>query len=96
MGWTALVRFPAVSINYSLLRRVQTGSEAHPESYLMGIRGFSQGVKRPRRDADHSPPSSAEVKDYVYIHPLSHTSSWHSAYKLCFYLLVAVKNKNKF
>jgi hypothetical protein len=35
---------------------VQTGSEAHQTSYL------SLGVKRPGREADHSPPTSAEVK----------------------------------
>jgi hypothetical protein len=31
---------------------------------------LSLGVKRPRREADHSPPSSAEVKEWVelYIH----------------------------
>jgi hypothetical protein len=28
----------------------------------MGTRALSLGVKRPRREADHSPPSSAEVK----------------------------------
>jgi hypothetical protein len=38
---------------------VQTGSGAHPASYPMGT---ERGKERPRRDADHSPPSSAEVK----------------------------------
>jgi hypothetical protein len=38
---------------------VQTGSEAHPASYPMG----TGGKARPGRDADHSPPSSAEVKN---------------------------------
>jgi hypothetical protein len=33
--------------------------------------------KRPGRDADHSPPSSTEVKNSRAIPPLSHTSSWH-------------------
>jgi hypothetical protein len=38
---------------------------------------LSLGVKRPRREADHSPPSSAEVKERVdlYIHS-SNTPSW--------------------
>jgi hypothetical protein len=32
--------------------------------YPMGTRGtFPQGKTRPRRHADHSPPSSAEVKN---------------------------------
>jgi hypothetical protein len=42
---------------------VQTGSGAHLASYPMGTGGpFPEGKARPRRDADHSPPSSAEVK----------------------------------
>jgi hypothetical protein len=41
---------------------VQTGSGAHPASCTMGTRGPFPGTKaRPGRDADHSPPSSAEV-----------------------------------
>jgi hypothetical protein len=38
---------------------------------------FSLGVRRPGRKADHSPPSSAEVKDWVqiYIHS-PNTPSW--------------------
>jgi hypothetical protein len=37
---------------------------AHPASYSMGIGGpFPGGKARPGRDADHSPPSSAEVKN---------------------------------
>jgi hypothetical protein len=43
---------------------VQTGSVAHPASYPMGTGGsFPGGKARPGRDADHSPPSSAEVKN---------------------------------
>jgi hypothetical protein len=38
---------------------VQSGSGAHPASYPMG----TGGKARPGRDADHSPPSSAEVKN---------------------------------
>jgi hypothetical protein len=43
---------------------VQTGSGAHQASYPMGTGGpFPGGKGRPRRDADHSPPSSAEIKN---------------------------------
>jgi hypothetical protein len=38
---------------------VQTGSVAPRASYPMG----TGGKARPGRDADHSPPSSAEVKN---------------------------------
>jgi hypothetical protein len=35
----------------------------HPASYIMDMGGYFLGVKRPEREADHSPPSSAEVKN---------------------------------
>jgi hypothetical protein len=57
------VRFPAGAGNFSLHHRIKNGSVAHPASYQMGTRGLSMGVKRPGREADHSPPSSAEVKE---------------------------------
>jgi hypothetical protein len=37
--------------------------KTHPASYPMGTRGSFPGVKQPGREADHSPPSSAEVKE---------------------------------
>jgi hypothetical protein len=56
------VRFPAGSKDFSSNFCVQTGSEAHPASCTMGTGGpFPGGKARPRRDADHLPPSSAEV-----------------------------------
>jgi hypothetical protein len=57
------VRFPAGVGNFSLHHRVQNGSGTHPASYPMGTRGSFPGVKRPGREADHSPPCSAEVKN---------------------------------
>jgi hypothetical protein len=53
------VRSPAGAKNFSSSLCVQTGSGAHPASCTMG--NFSGGKARPGRDADHSPPSSAEV-----------------------------------
>jgi hypothetical protein len=35
----------------------------HPNFYPKGNKALSLGVKRQRRKADHSPPSSAEVKE---------------------------------
>jgi hypothetical protein len=75
------VRFPAGAGNFSLHHRVQNGSGAHPASYPMGTRGsLSLGVKRPGREADHSSPSSAEVKEWVelYLHS-SNTPPWRGA-----------------
>jgi hypothetical protein len=37
---------------------------------------LSTGVKQQGREADHSDPSSAEVKNGGAISPFSHTSSW--------------------
>jgi hypothetical protein len=46
----------------NILHVVQTGSGVHPNSYPMGTGGSFPGVMRPGREADHSPPTSAEVK----------------------------------
>jgi len=43
---------------------VQTGPGAHPASYTMDSGSFP-AVKRPGRDVDHPPPSTAEVKERV-------------------------------
>jgi hypothetical protein len=58
-GWTIGVRSPAGAKDFSSSPCVQTGSEAHPASYPMGT---ERGKARPGREADHSLPSSAEVK----------------------------------
>jgi hypothetical protein len=55
-------RFPAGAGNFSFHYRVQNGSGANPASYPMRARGSFPGVKWMGREADHSPPSSAEVK----------------------------------
>jgi hypothetical protein len=43
------------------------------------------GVKRPGREADHSPTASAELKKMWIYTPIPHTPSWNSAVvpKLC-------------
>jgi hypothetical protein len=56
------VRFPAGAGNFSLHHCVQNGSGAHPASCPMGTGVLSLGVKRSGREADHSYPSSTEVK----------------------------------
>jgi hypothetical protein len=50
------VRFPAVAKNFSLLHRVQP-----PIQWVLGAP--SPGLKRPEREADHSLPSNADVKN---------------------------------
>jgi hypothetical protein len=58
------VRFPAGAEDFSSSLYVQTGSGAHPASCTLGTEGpFPGGKARPGRDADHSPPSGAEVEN---------------------------------
>jgi hypothetical protein len=66
------VRFPAGAGNFFLHHRVQPPIQGVPEA-------LSLGVKRPGREADHSPPSSAEVKVSGDIPPLPTTPSWCDA-----------------
>jgi hypothetical protein len=55
---------------------VQTGYGAYPASCPMYTGGPFSGAKaRPKRDADHSPPRSAEVKneyELCYFSPQAH------------------------
>jgi hypothetical protein len=61
-GWTTGVRSPAGAKDFSSSLCVQTGSGAPPASCPLGTGGpFPRGKARPGRNADHSPPSSAEV-----------------------------------
>jgi hypothetical protein len=58
------VRSPAGAKDFSSTLCVQTGSGAYPASCPVGTGGpFPEGKAQLRRDADHSPPSSAEVKN---------------------------------
>jgi hypothetical protein len=73
------VRFPAGAVNFSLHHRVHNalGPTQPRIQWVPGV--FSLGVKRPGHEADHSPPSSAEVKECVelYLHFLD--ISWRGA-----------------
>jgi hypothetical protein len=60
------VRFPAGGGNFFLHHRVQNDSGAHPASYQWVSGAISWGgglIYLPVREVDHSPPSSAEVKN---------------------------------
>jgi hypothetical protein len=56
----------------------------------MGTGGpFLGGKARPGRDADHSPPSSAEVKNEQELYLLSpHAIPWHATGSLYLYMLI--------
>jgi hypothetical protein len=64
------VRFPEGAGNCFLHHRVQNGSGAHPASYPMSSKAFFLGGKAAGAWSDHSPPSSAAVKN-----AWSHTST---------------------
>jgi hypothetical protein len=65
------VRSPAGTKDFSS-SLVQTGSGAHPTSCTVGTVGpFPGGKARTGRDADHSPPSSAEVMNEYELYFLS-------------------------
>jgi hypothetical protein len=67
-----------VAFKLSTTSRTALGPTQPPIQWVPGA--HSLGVKRPGREADHSPPSSAEVKECVdlYIHS-PNTPSWRGA-----------------
>jgi hypothetical protein len=76
------VRVPAGAGDFSFHHRVQTGSGAHPASYPMGTGASFRGGKAAGSGADHSSPSSAEVKEFaeLYLHSTD-TPSWCGSVK---------------
>jgi hypothetical protein len=74
------VRFPAGLgiFLFTTVSRTALGPTQTPIQWILGA--LSLGVKRPGREADHSPPSSADVKECVNIYLHSpNTFSWHGA-----------------
>jgi hypothetical protein len=54
-------------------------SPTQPPMQWVCIRGFLLGVNRTRREGDHSPPSTAEVKNAGAKRPLLYTPLWRDA-----------------
>jgi hypothetical protein len=83
------VRSPAGAKDFSSILSVQTGSGAHPASCPMGTGGpFPGGKARLGRDADHSPPSSAQVVNEWELYLSPQAPPWRVAGLLCFLLLL--------
>jgi hypothetical protein len=61
---------------FSTPSRPALGPTQPPIQWVSGA--ISSEVKQPGREADHSPQSSAEVKNGRAILPLPHKFAWHS------------------
>jgi hypothetical protein len=61
---------------FSVASRPALGPTQPPIRCVPGV--LSSGIKRPEREADLSPPSSAEDKNGGAIPPRPHMPSWHS------------------
>jgi hypothetical protein len=74
------VQFPAGAgiFLFTTMSRMALGPTQPPIQWVPGA--LSLGVKRLEREADHSPPSSAKVKEWVelYLH-FPNAPSWRSA-----------------
>jgi hypothetical protein len=65
--WEVIISNILRGQNFSPLHVVQTGSGVQPAAYPMGSRDSFSEVKRPRREADNSPSTSAEAKNtWIY------------------------------
>jgi hypothetical protein len=87
------VRSPAGTRVLSCNLCVQTGFGAHPASCTMATGGpFHGGKARPGRDADHSPPSSAEVVNEYELYILSPSASIGVLWD-CFYFFTPTSSR---
>jgi hypothetical protein len=91
-NWAIGVQSPAGASDFSSILCVQTGSGAHPASCIMGTGGpFPGGKVQPGHDADHSPPSSAEVVNELELYLLSpQVPPWRVAGLLYFFLFEGI------
>jgi hypothetical protein len=68
-----VVRFLEKERDFSIFHWLQTVLETHQFSSSMGMVGLNPGMKRPTSEANHSPQSSAKIKNtwsYTSIHPV--------------------------
>jgi hypothetical protein len=61
---------------FSTLSRPALGLTQAPSQWVPGT--LPPGVERPGREADHSPPTNAEVKNGRATIAFTHTSTWYS------------------
>jgi hypothetical protein len=79
-GWLGFDSRQCKIFLFSKASRPNLGPSQHPILWVQGAN--YPGVKLKGREADHSPPSDAEVKKVGAIPPLPHMSSWHCKVKM--------------
>jgi hypothetical protein len=72
------VRVPVGSRIFSTSSRVALGSTQPPLRWIQGA--LSPEIKRPGLEANHSPPTVAEVKQMWSYTSITHTPSWRSVW----------------
>ena len=65
--WKYILIWRNILVGARFFATVQTGPGFHQASYTTGTGSFP-GVKRPGRDVDHPPTSSAEVKERLELY----------------------------
>jgi hypothetical protein len=74
------IRFLTGATDSPLIHNILIGfGPTQPPIQWVRVGSFSEGVKPQEHIADHSPPSSAKVKNDEAVPPLPHSSSWYSA-----------------
>jgi hypothetical protein len=79
MGWTTGFRLHAEATDVPPLHRAQTALRPTQTPMKWAPEALFPGVKLQGLPADHSPPSSAEIKNGGAITPLPHMSLWSGA-----------------
>jgi hypothetical protein len=74
-----MVEFPTGARDFSLLHIIHTSSGTYPASIQWALGALSLGIKQKEHEAEHSPPSSLEVKNSGVIPPIPHMPSRHGA-----------------
>jgi hypothetical protein len=74
VGWPGFNSQQGKIFLFSTVSRPTLGPTHPPIQWVLGA--LSLGVKQQGLEAEHSPPSSAEVKKGGAIPPLRHMSSW--------------------